>query len=156
MIRVPSSLRALVPRRHALMLCGLALVLCSLVPAGPAGRGIAHDGPLSEVVVTLAAPAVAGRSGLAGRTARAAVDADQARFVTALRASIPTAQVRWRYRLVLNGAAVVVPDRRPALAESPPGRQGGRREHGVRERRDRHRSRLVHQGGVAGRPPEPG
>ena len=102
------------------MLCGLALVLCSLVQRGlPAAASCRRA--LSEVVVTLTAPAVAGRSGLAGRAARAAVDADQARFVTALRASIPTAQVRWRYRLVLNGAAVVVPTAALPLLRALPG-----------------------------------
>lgn len=67
-------------------------------------------GPSHEVVVTLASPPIAGRTGAAGRKARRAVDREQERFARALHQAIPVARIRWRYRLVLNGAAVVVPD----------------------------------------------
>ena len=53
---------------------------------------------------------MAGRTGASGRAARAAIDGEQARFASALHDAIPRAQIRWRYRLVLNGAAVVVPN----------------------------------------------
>ena len=43
------------------------------------------------------------------------IDREQARFAAALHESIPQARIRWRYRLVLNGAAVV----RPAVARYP-------------------------------------
>ena len=41
--------------------------------------------------------------------ARAQVDAEQRRFVDALHAAIPDSTIRWRYRLVANGLAVVLP-----------------------------------------------
>ena len=39
------------------------------------------------------------------------VDREQARFASDLHTAIPEATIRWRYRVVLNGAAVVVPTR---------------------------------------------
>jgi subtilisin family serine protease len=39
------------------------------------------------------------------------VDAAQAEFERALAAAVPSARVRWRYRIVLNGVAVVVEER---------------------------------------------
>jgi subtilisin family serine protease len=54
------------------------------------------------------------------RGARARIAAEQRRFVGALRASAPEASVRWRYRIVTNGVAVVVPRRDlPRLARLP-------------------------------------
>jgi subtilisin family serine protease len=89
------------------LLCALAL--CCL----PAARGTADvlpvGGPTSEVVVTFASPPLAGLSGRVGREARRAVDREQSGFAAALRDTIPGASIHWRYRLVLNGAAVVVP-----------------------------------------------
>ncbi len=85
-----------------------ALVVCCLPAAGGSFVGSA-PGTASEVIVTLASPPLAGRTGAARRTAQEAVDREQARFAVALRESIPDARVRWRYRLVLNGAAVVLP-----------------------------------------------
>ncbi len=90
------------------LLCALAL--CCL----PAARGTADvlpaGGSTSEVVVTLASPPLAGRTGAAARAARAAVERDQAQFAAALRETVPGARIRWRYRIVLNGVAVVVPN----------------------------------------------
>ncbi|HEY7178773.1 MAG TPA: S8 family serine peptidase [Gaiella sp.] len=55
-----------------------------------------------------------------GRGARARVEAEQRRFVAALGASAPEASVRWRYRIVTNGLAVVVPRAElPRLARLP-------------------------------------
>jgi hypothetical protein len=84
--------------------------------------------PSSEVIVTLASPPVAGRTG-ARAGSREAVDREQARFASALHDAIPGATIHWRYRLVLNGAAVVVPnsalgrcERFPACVRSTPER----------------------------------
>ena len=94
------------------LLTALALLLL------PASGGLLDEsqdgGALREVVVTLQAP------GLAGTTdagVRAVVEREQARFATDLHQTIPGARIVWRYRLVLNGAAVVVPERAlPRLA----------------------------------------
>ena len=86
-----------------------ALALCCL----PAARGTADvlpvGGATSEVVVTLASPPLAGLGGRAGREARRVVEREQAAFAAALRDTIPGASIHRRYRLVLNGAAIVVP-----------------------------------------------
>ena len=89
------------------LLCALAL--CCLPAARGADAQTLAGGRLTEVVVTLASPPLAGRTGAAGRAARAAVDREQARFAAALHQAVPGGAIRWRYRLVLNGAAVVIP-----------------------------------------------
>jgi subtilisin family serine protease len=100
------------------ILCALAL--CCLPAGGRATNDIPAGGAPSEVVVSLASPALAGRTGVAGRGAAAAIDREQARFAAALRDTVPTARIRWRYRIVLNGAAVVVPRAAiPLLAHLP-------------------------------------
>jgi subtilisin family serine protease len=94
------------------------LGLCCL-PLAQAGTGaITAKGPRTEVIVTLASPPLAGRASLA---ARARVDREQARFAAALHARIPAASIRWRYRIVMNGAAVVVPRDAVAALRSLPG-----------------------------------
>ena len=57
-----------------------------------------------------ARPSIASRHGSPPRSAR----------------RIPDARIRWRYRLVLNGAAVVVPTRADPAAPRPSRRDGGR------------------------------
>jgi len=69
-------------------------------------------------VVTLTAPPLAGRTSAA---ARAAVDRDQTRFAAALHAAVPSASIHWRYRIVLDGAAVVVPRGAIPLLRALPG-----------------------------------
>jgi subtilisin family serine protease len=69
------------------------------------------------VLVQLHAPALA-----YARTdaAAARLRAEQQAFVDALRSAIPSAAVRWRYRTVMNGVAVVLaPSRVPRLAALP-------------------------------------
>ena len=69
--------------------------------------------PTTEVVVTLKAPSLSGF----GRTLESASHASYARQMAAaqfelvrrVRSAVPSAQVRWRYRLVANGFAVVLP-----------------------------------------------
>jgi len=91
-------------------LLGLLAALALL--AFPVTRGSSpapeRSEALREVIVTLASPPLAGREDAANR---AAVDREQARFASELHTAIPEATIRWRYRLVLNGAAVVVPER---------------------------------------------
>ena len=52
---------------------------------------------------------------------RARVDAEQRRFVGALRSAVPDATIRWRYRIVANGLAVVLPRRELARLDRLPG-----------------------------------
>ena len=68
--------------------------------------GAVAGGPTTQVVVQLASPPLAfAADGNAGRQ----VDAEQRRFATELRTSIPAASIHWRYRLVANGVSVVLP-----------------------------------------------
>jgi len=93
------------------------LALCCLPLASGGAVAATANGPRTEVVVTLSAPALAGQTSPA---ARATIDREQARFAAALRQRIPTATIRWRYRIVMNGAAVVVPrDAVPILWSLP-------------------------------------
>ena len=101
------------------LLCALALLF--LTAAGGTADGIPTARGTGEVVVTLASPPLAGRTGAAGRAARTNVDREQAQFAAALRNTIPGAQIRWRYRIVLNGAAVVVPRAAIPLLRALPG-----------------------------------
>jgi subtilisin family serine protease len=93
------------------MKCARALtggaILLLVLAAGAQGRtGQQHAGR-AEIVVRLAAPALAEASG--SRAAAAArIAREQARFSRALHTALPSARIRWRYRLVLNGLAVVL------------------------------------------------
>ena len=95
----------------------LAALVAAALLAAFAGAGAdapqarPQPGTRTEVVVQLAAPPLARARGVA--SAARQIDGQQRRFTAALRASIPEATVRWRYRLVANGLAVVVP--RPDL-----------------------------------------
>jgi subtilisin family serine protease len=65
---------------------------------GASARGLARPtAPRSEIVVTLAPPS------------RGSVGPGQEHFLAALRQAVPDASVRWRYRLVLDGFALLVP-----------------------------------------------
>ena len=98
---------------------GLVLLLalaCLPLAAGGARAASATD-PRTEVVVTLSSPPLAGD---ASPAARAAVDREQARFAAELHRRVPSATIRWRYRVVMNGAAVVVPRSAVAMLRSLP------------------------------------
>ena len=80
--------------------------------------------PTTEVVVTLRAPALSafGRSLLSAshREYARQISAAQNSLAARITATIPEARVRWRYRLVANGLAVVVPQgAERALARIP-------------------------------------
>jgi subtilisin family serine protease len=80
----------------------LALAVLALgVGQGTSPAGAAAD---TEVVVTLEAPPLAQAPGGAQRLA-----AEQRAFRETLARELPEARVRWRYRLVANGFAVVLP-----------------------------------------------
>jgi subtilisin family serine protease len=90
----------------------LAAAAAAVVLAGD-GLGARGAGRPVEVVVTLKAPALSAF----GRSLQSASHADYLRRVDAAQnelarrvlAAVPGAQIRWRYRLVANGFAVVVP-----------------------------------------------
>ena len=98
---------------------------------------------------------LAGR-GTPARAAPPSID-EQARFASRLRESIPEATIRWRYRIVLNGAAVVAPERAiPRLARAP-GRRGRRRRRLVHRRpRSPPRGRRAAPSPLADRASQPG
>lgn len=70
----------------------------------------------AEVVVTLGAPPLALAPGTAAR-----VDAEQRAFRRELAQQLPEARVRWRYRVVANGFAVVLPSTQLARLRDVPG-----------------------------------
>jgi subtilisin family serine protease len=130
-------------RRPAPLLLGLTAVLALLGAAGGASARPGTDGSgsgLVEVVVTLPQPplaqALVGTRLLAARTgtrrrlnvrAPASVSylrtlaSDQRTLQARIETSIPDAQIRWRYGVVLNGMAVVVPRSQLATLSAIPG-----------------------------------
>jgi subtilisin family serine protease len=97
----------------------IALSLCLVaLTAGAQAHGGEASGATTEVVVTLASPPLAGDRSPA---ARARLDAEQAAFLRRLKQAIPDAKPRWRYRLVANGFAVVLPERAIPLVRALPG-----------------------------------
>lgn len=130
-------------RRPAPFLLGLAAVLTLLAAGGASARSAPAGGAgtdLVEVVVTLPQPslsqAILRDRGLAARaTTRHRLNVRAPASVSYLRtlasaqrtlqsrieSSIPEARVRWRYGVVLNGIAVVVPRSQLATLASLPG-----------------------------------
>jgi subtilisin family serine protease len=95
------------PLKRVLLLVSAAVAV--LVGGGAAEGRTGSAGPRVEVVVLLDAAALHDRSlaSVSGtRVARA-----QAGFLARLHTTIPGATVRWRYRTVLDGFALVVPER---------------------------------------------
>lgn len=86
----------------------LLAVGAALLSAGGAAKGVPEpSGERVEVVVLLRDAPIGGRS-LASAAATRVAQA-QAAFTRRLAAAIPEARVRWRYRRVLDGLAVVLP-----------------------------------------------
>ncbi|MCW2964127.1 MAG: hypothetical protein JWO17_1379 [Actinomycetia bacterium] len=90
----------------------LAAAVAAVVLSGD-GFGAPGAGRSVEVVVTLKAPALSAFGRSLQSTSHAdylrRVDAAQNELARRIVAAVPSAQVRWRYRLVANGFAVVVP-----------------------------------------------
>jgi subtilisin family serine protease len=94
-----------------------AAVGLALGASGASGAG--GDGRPTELLVTLRSPAAAyaaDRPAAVRRIAR-----EQRAFVSSLRRAVPGAQVRWRYRTVANGLAVVAPRASLATIRALPG-----------------------------------
>ncbi len=85
----------------AVLALGAGLALLATARPGPPPGSSA-----TQVVVELTAPPLARAHGPA---AVRRVRTQQRRFLTALRRAVPDASVHWRYRLVANGLAVVLP-----------------------------------------------
>ncbi len=80
-----------------------------------------HTGEATtEVVVTLTTPPLA-YAGANRKAAATRITSEQRRFVEALTRRLPAAEARWRYRVVANGVAVVVPRRQVAALLTLPG-----------------------------------
>ncbi len=86
--------------------------------SGGAHAPRSSGGPPTEVVVQLAAPPLARATG-PGAAHR--IDAEQRRFTAALHRSLSRASVGWRYRIVANGLAVVLPKRDITRLSALPG-----------------------------------
>ncbi|MGN6429273.1 MAG: S8 family peptidase [Gaiellaceae bacterium] len=96
---------------------------CALGGAG-AGSPAAASPKRVEVVVELKRPSLAvamGRQARHSPTYLRALEADQASVEHEIARRIPSAQVRWRYRYVLDGLAVVVPRRQVGALATLPG-----------------------------------
>jgi subtilisin family serine protease len=95
-----------------LWLALLAAALAAFVLSGD-GLGAPAREPLTEVVVTLRAPALSafGRSlqSASHRTYLSRIDAAQNELARRITSALPQAEVRWRYRLVADGMAVALP-----------------------------------------------
>ena len=92
---------------------GLLIVSLCLLALGPAAaradEPVSTDEPV-EVVVALAQKPLGTTRWLAGRAAQTqALAASQAALEQRIEAALPQAQIRWRYRLVANGMAIVLP-----------------------------------------------
>ena len=80
---------------------------------------------MTEVIVTLHAPPLStfGRSLFSARHVLSLrrIDAEQAAVADRIESTLPRARVRWHYRLVANGLAVVLPRTEVAALERVPG-----------------------------------
>ena len=102
---------------RALILSALLAGLVLIGGRAPDPERAGASGERAQVVVLLSSPPL---SVSRGAGAARWIDAEQRRFETALRRSIPGASVHWRYRLVANGVSVLLPMRSiPRLAEVP-------------------------------------
>jgi subtilisin family serine protease len=128
-------------RRSALVLFALIASLALLAAGGAVARPVAGPEPLVEVVVTLPQPPLAAAI-LRDRTLAAAATtkgrrlnlrapaavsylrtlaAAQRRLQARIQQAIPDAQARWRYGVVANGMAIVVPRSQLARLRDVPG-----------------------------------
>jgi subtilisin family serine protease len=111
--------------------CGtLRRLLTIIVATAASAIALSGDGfartpvPTTEVVVTLKSPPLAtfGRSLLSARHASylRRLESQQAAVSARIEQTIPSSRIRWRYKLVANGLAVVLPrSELPELARIP-------------------------------------
>ena len=106
--------------RRGLPICLLALV--ALATGSARAEQPAPAGELVEVVVSLSQKPLATTTWRAGRQVQTrALAKAQASLARRIEAAVPDAQIRWRYRLVANGMAVVVPSAQLGRLTSLPG-----------------------------------
>jgi subtilisin family serine protease len=109
-------------KRGLYVLAAVAAV-CVLSGAGAGVRPVS-GGSRTEVVVVLKRPALAAAIGLRAGPSPVylgKLEADQTKLERLIVRRIPSAQIRWRYRYVLDGLAVVVPRSQAGLLASLPG-----------------------------------
>jgi subtilisin family serine protease len=101
-----------------LVLALLAVALIASLTGGTAGQPSPTDSARTQVVVMLASPPLAYAED--ADASRRRIVAEQRSFERRLASEVPGATVRWRYRLVANGLAIVVPSgAAPLLARLP-------------------------------------
>src|SRR5438067_1539741 len=108
-------------KRDLALLAAVAAV-CALGGAGAARSP--RSGGRTEVVVTLQRPALVAAMGLRARRSPAymrKLEAGQTQLERLIAQKVPSAQIRWRYRYVLDGLAVVVPRRQIRTLAKLPG-----------------------------------
>jgi subtilisin family serine protease len=98
----------------------LAVALLSVVGVVASSTASRPVGAPVQVVVELASPPLA-YAGVDPIGASTRIDAEQRAFREALRAALPEARTRWRYRMVMNGFSVVLPEQSLATLERLPG-----------------------------------
>ncbi|MEO5577016.1 MAG: S8 family serine peptidase [Gaiellaceae bacterium] len=102
----------------------LLTVLCLLALASGSARAerTAPERDLVEVVVSLSQKPLATTRWRAGRQLQTrTLESAQANVAHRIESSLPGAQIRWRYRLVANGMAVVLPRSQLGRLRSLPG-----------------------------------
>ena len=98
--------------RRGLLICALCLLALATGSARAEPRASGND--LVEVVVGLSQKPLATTRWRAGRQLQARTMAGtQASVARRIETAVPGAEIRWRYKLVANGMAVVVPRSRP-------------------------------------------
>ena len=106
--------------RRGLSICALSLLALATGSARAEPHGAAGD--LVEVVVSLSQKPLATTTWRAGRQLQARTLANaQSSLAERIESAVPDAQIRWRYKLVANGMAVVVPSSQLARLTSLPG-----------------------------------
>ena len=107
--------------RRGLSICALSL-LALATGSARAEPQAAPAGELVEVVVSLSQKPLATTTWRAGRQLQARTLANaQANLAETIENGVPDAQIRWRYKLVANGLAVVVPSSQLGRLTSLPG-----------------------------------
>ena len=101
------------------LVIAIALAACLLAaPARTSQHSHSAAASSTEVIVTLEPPAL-GRAH--GSLAAHELEQAQHAFATALDREVPDARIRWRYRITLDGASVVLPEHDVARLHALPG-----------------------------------